>query len=129
MLKYVHIFRSYYRDKNLVSSSDRMARLASHLLSQHNFYPLYPPHKGICLDHGLFEQYGIMDCKPHILILPSNLRHFIKVIYFCRIRKLQYKLDCPDSDVPTIQISCKHRSTTSQFAPVDLCVLYVLSYT
>lgn len=58
-----------------------MGRLASHLLNQHNFYPLYPPHNGICIDHEIFEQYGVMECKPHILILPSNLRHFIKVIH------------------------------------------------
>ncbi|KAJ8925620.1 hypothetical protein NQ315_009464 [Exocentrus adspersus] len=74
-----------YQDKQPAGPVDRMGRLASHLLNQHSFYPLYPPHKGICLDHELFEQYGVMECKPHILILPSNLRHFIKNIEDCLV--------------------------------------------
>lgn len=66
-------------DKNPTGTTDRMGRMASHLLNQKNFYPLYPPNKEICIDHDLFNEFAIMPCKPHILILPSNLRHFVKV--------------------------------------------------
>ncbi|KAG5890210.1 hypothetical protein JTB14_028752 [Gonioctena quinquepunctata] len=74
-----------YLDKNPAGPSDRMGRMASHLLNQHSFYPLYPPSKGMCIDHDLLEQFGTLQCKPHILILPSNLRHFIKNIQDCLV--------------------------------------------
>ncbi|KAJ8977646.1 hypothetical protein NQ317_003624 [Molorchus minor] len=74
-----------YQDKNPLGMPDRLGRIASHLLHQHSFYPLYPPHKDVCIDHELFEQYGVLEVKPHILILPSNLRHFIKNIEDCLV--------------------------------------------
>lgn len=58
---------------------DRMSRLASHLLKQKCFYPLYPADDDICIDIELLYQYGIMNVKPHILILPSNFMFFAKV--------------------------------------------------
>lgn len=71
-----------------------MGRMASHLLNQKNFYPLYPPNKEMCIDHDLFKDFGVMSCKPHILILPSTLRHFVKVRKFdCHLfSKITYSL-------------------------------------
>lgn len=60
-------------------SGDRMSRLASHLISQQSFYPLFPPDEGVCVDYELLEQYATMDVIPHILIVPSNLKYFVKV--------------------------------------------------
>ncbi|CAG9813402.1 unnamed protein product [Phaedon cochleariae] len=73
------------RDKNSNGPVDRMGRMASHILNQHSFYPLYPPLKDMCIDHELLEQFGALHCKPHILVLPSNLRHFIKNIQDCLV--------------------------------------------
>nr|CAH7764680.1 unnamed protein product [Callosobruchus chinensis] len=72
-------------DKISQTTPDRLGRLASHLLKQHSFYPLYPPVKDLGIDHELFEQYGMIDTKPHVLITPSNLRHFVKNIDDCLV--------------------------------------------
>ncbi|CAH0551256.1 unnamed protein product [Brassicogethes aeneus] len=74
-----------YQDKTLSTPVDRLARLASHLLNQQSFYPLYPPNSEMNVDHELLEQHGIFECIPHILILPSTLRHFIKNINGCLV--------------------------------------------
>jgi len=59
-------------------SCDRMGRLARHLLSQRNFYPLYPPDESVPLDVELWADHAQMLITPHVLIVPSDLRHFIK---------------------------------------------------
>ncbi|XP_069682292.1 DNA polymerase alpha subunit B isoform X2 [Periplaneta americana] len=63
--------------------SDRLGRLASHILSQQAFYPLYPPVEEINIDMELWAKYGRLDVTPHILILPSDLRCFIKNLNGC----------------------------------------------
>ncbi|KAF2900356.1 hypothetical protein ILUMI_05838 [Ignelater luminosus] len=66
-------------------SGDRMSRLASHLISQQSFYPLFPADKELCVDHELLEQHAVMDVIPHILMVPSNLRYFMKQINGCTV--------------------------------------------
>ncbi|KAF5275015.1 hypothetical protein FQA39_LY06952 [Lamprigera yunnana] len=61
-------------------SGDRLGRLASHILCQQSFYPLYPPEENMCIDYELLEQYGQLNIAPHLLILPSKLQFFIKCI-------------------------------------------------
>ncbi|XP_067008644.2 DNA polymerase alpha subunit B isoform X2 [Anabrus simplex] len=63
--------------------ADRLGRLASHILSQQCFYPLYPPAEDMPLDLTLLEQYGHLGFTPHILVLPSDLRYFIKELFGC----------------------------------------------
>lgn len=58
--------------------TDRMGRLVRHMLSQRSFYPLYPPDESVPLDVELWAEHAQMPTTPHILILPSDLRHFIK---------------------------------------------------
>lgn len=62
------------------SSSDRMTRLASHLLAQRSFYPLFPPAQSTPLD--LTVAPGLLDLpwSPDILLLSSNLAPFVKVV-------------------------------------------------
>ncbi|XP_057655272.1 DNA polymerase alpha subunit B [Diorhabda carinulata] len=72
-------------DKESVIKSGRMERLISHLLSQKNLYPLYPPRKELNVDHVLLEQFGTLKNKPHILVLPSNLKNFIKEVNDCLV--------------------------------------------
>jgi len=61
--------------------SDTLGRIAGHILCQQSFYPLYPPAEEMNLDLELWARYASLDVTPHILILPSDLRCFIKVIY------------------------------------------------
>ncbi|XP_075222802.1 DNA polymerase alpha subunit B isoform X2 [Lycorma delicatula] len=62
---------------------DRLGRLAGHLLSQHNFYPLHPPPEDVSIDTALWENLCGLSVTPHILILPSDLRYFIKNVGDC----------------------------------------------
>ncbi|GAB4840572.1 hypothetical protein Ancab_021342 [Ancistrocladus abbreviatus] len=62
------------------SSVDRLSRLATHIISQHSFYPLYPPTEGVPLDFSIAPEALSIPSIPHILILPSDLSPFIKVL-------------------------------------------------
>ncbi|XP_077285664.1 DNA polymerase alpha subunit B [Arctopsyche grandis] len=64
---------------------DKMGRLASQLLNQQNFYPLYPPNPSMSLDTTLWSDYAALPFTPHILILPSDFRYFTKNINGCLI--------------------------------------------
>lgn len=57
----------------------RLRRIASHLVNQRSYYPLFPPNKSISVD--LKQQDGWkMPCKPDVLILPSKLAAFCSPI-------------------------------------------------
>ena len=58
---------------------DRMARLAAHVLGQRSFFPLFPAPPGLNLDCGLGGGLELA-CAPHLLILPSDLQPFAKVL-------------------------------------------------
>ncbi|XP_076042828.1 DNA polymerase alpha subunit B [Oratosquilla oratoria] len=58
--------------------SDRMCRLAKHLLAQQSMYPLYPPPLGVNIDHERCDLHARLPNSPHVLVLPSNLRGFIR---------------------------------------------------
>ncbi|GMH31083.1 hypothetical protein Nepgr_032926 [Nepenthes gracilis] len=62
------------------SSADRLSRLIKHILSQHSFYPLYPPAEDVPLDFSIAPETLNFSCSPQILILPSDLSPFIKVL-------------------------------------------------
>ncbi|TRY63678.1 hypothetical protein TCAL_16562 [Tigriopus californicus] len=62
------------------NSKDRIRRMASHLLQQRSFYPLYPPNVEMSIDFDKYEQYATLSVQPHILIVPSDLAHFFKSI-------------------------------------------------
>ncbi|XP_048732444.1 DNA polymerase alpha subunit B-like [Ostrea edulis] len=68
---------------NPPGASDRMARLAEHLLTQQNFYPLYPSPEDVNIDYEVFDLYSRMPSTPHVLILPSDLKQFTKDIKGC----------------------------------------------
>ncbi|CAO3692560.1 unnamed protein product [Umbelopsis ramanniana] len=60
-------------------ASDRLARLTRHILQQRSFYPMFPPALGDNLD--LLQMPHIqMDVTPDILILPSRLKSFAKIV-------------------------------------------------
>ncbi|KAL5762334.1 hypothetical protein ACOSP7_018598 [Xanthoceras sorbifolium] len=60
--------------------SDRMSRLANHILNQRSFYPSYPPAEGIPLDFSLAPEALSISSIPDIIILPSDMKYFIKVL-------------------------------------------------
>ncbi|XP_076233741.1 DNA polymerase alpha subunit B [Calliopsis andreniformis] len=62
------------------SGMDRLARLADHVLSQATFYPLYPPFPGLNLDTTLWKKYACFEQQPHIIILPSDVKYYCKVV-------------------------------------------------
>ncbi|XP_052184323.1 uncharacterized protein LOC127796292 isoform X2 [Diospyros lotus] len=61
-------------------SKQRLSRLANHILNQRSFYPLYPPMEGTPLDFSLAPEALQISSIPDILILPSDLAHFVKVL-------------------------------------------------
>ncbi|GER47328.1 DNA polymerase alpha subunit B [Striga asiatica] len=61
-------------------SKQRLANLAKHILSQQSFYPLYPPAKEVPLDFSFAEKALRFSLIPDILILPSDLAPFVKVL-------------------------------------------------
>ncbi|KAK4786138.1 hypothetical protein SAY86_002827 [Trapa natans] len=60
--------------------SDRMSRLAYHVLSQQSFYPLYPPAEDVPLDFSLAPDTLNFSLIPDILILPSDMKYFVKIV-------------------------------------------------
>uniref|UniRef100_A0A5B7C235 DNA polymerase alpha subunit B n=1 Tax=Davidia involucrata TaxID=16924 RepID=A0A5B7C235_DAVIN len=58
----------------------RLSTLANHILSQHSFYPLYPPIEGTPLDFSLAPEALQISSIPDILILPSDLAHFVRLL-------------------------------------------------
>lgn len=49
------------------------------LFELYSFYPLYPPVEEVNMDYEKFQSFGQMSVTPDVLILPSELRYFIKV--------------------------------------------------
>lgn len=60
--------------------SDRMSRLSNHILGQRSFYPLYPPAESVPLDFSLAPEALSISLIPDILILPSDMKYFVKVL-------------------------------------------------
>ncbi|GJQ71468.1 hypothetical protein Trydic_g11191 [Trypoxylus dichotomus] len=66
--------------------TDRISRLAAHILYQRNFYPIYPNREhSVPIDYECLLSDCTLDVKPHLLILPSTLRHFIKNVDGCLV--------------------------------------------
>lgn len=59
---------------------DKLSRLAGHTVMQQTYYPLWPPPPGVAVDAGLWNSYAQMSSSPHILIMPSNFRYFVKEV-------------------------------------------------
>ncbi|XP_054011711.1 DNA polymerase alpha subunit B isoform X1 [Hylaeus anthracinus] len=64
---------------------DRLGRLADHVLSQTTFYPLYPPFSGLNFDTTLWQNYACFEQQPHIIILPSDVRYYCKIVNECLV--------------------------------------------
>jgi len=61
----------------LNSTTDRKQKLCQHLINQRSFYPLFPPDTTANIDTSKYHQLKF-PYTPDILIVPSDLPHFIK---------------------------------------------------
>jgi len=50
-----------------------------HIVVVCSFYPLYPPHPDVPVDVEKFDVHCRLPVAPHVMVLPSDLRCFIKV--------------------------------------------------
>lgn len=60
------------------TGGDKLSRLAGHIISQQCYSPLWPAPQPV--DAALWAAYAQLPCTPHVLVLPSNFRYFVKVI-------------------------------------------------
>ncbi|XP_076015549.1 DNA polymerase alpha subunit B [Genypterus blacodes] len=65
------------------AGSDRFSRILKHMLTQKSYYPLYPPVEEVNMDYEKFQSFGQMPLTPDVLIIPSELRYFIKDVVGC----------------------------------------------
>ncbi|TMS17820.1 DNA polymerase alpha subunit B [Larimichthys crocea] len=65
------------------TGSDRFSRILKHMLTQRSYYPLYPPVEEVNMDYEKFQSFGQMPLTPDILIIPSELRYFVKDVAGC----------------------------------------------
>ncbi|CAK9291012.1 unnamed protein product, partial [Gordionus sp. m RMFG-2023] len=65
------------------TTTDRMGRLVKHIISHKSFYPLQPPSLDINIDYELLQKYALLPKTPHLIILPSDLKYFVKNIEDC----------------------------------------------
>uniref|UniRef100_A0A671QU50 DNA polymerase alpha subunit B n=1 Tax=Sinocyclocheilus anshuiensis TaxID=1608454 RepID=A0A671QU50_9TELE len=83
-----HMGAEEIMDLKRITSSDgtgteRFTRIMKHMLTQRSYYPLYPPAEEVNMDYDKFQQFSQMNLTPDILIVPSELRYFIKDVIGC----------------------------------------------
>ncbi|KNA16145.1 hypothetical protein SOVF_091810 [Spinacia oleracea] len=72
----------------------RLSRLATHILNQRSFYPLYPQAESVPLDFSIAPEALNISSIPHILILPSDLAPFVKVLSLNEEIEEQERVKC-----------------------------------
>uniref|UniRef100_A0A8C2FJJ2 DNA polymerase alpha subunit B n=1 Tax=Cyprinus carpio TaxID=7962 RepID=A0A8C2FJJ2_CYPCA len=65
------------------TGTERFSRIMKHMLTQRSYYPLHPPAEEVNMDYDKFQQFSQMNLTPDILIVPSELRYFIKDVIGC----------------------------------------------
>lgn len=55
-----------------------------------SYYPLYPQVEEVNVDYEKFQSFGQMPLTPDILIIPSELRYFIKVLVGSLPRNIKF---------------------------------------
>lgn len=62
---------------------DKVKRALNALFHQKTFYPLNPSPDEVPIDYDLLNQHGKIDILPNIMIVPSDLKCFIRDINSC----------------------------------------------
>lgn len=65
------------------TGSDRFSRILKHMLTQRSYYPMYPPAEEVNVDYEKFQSFGQMPLTPDVLIVPSEMRYFVKDVVGC----------------------------------------------
>ncbi|XP_037833291.1 DNA polymerase alpha subunit B isoform X2 [Kryptolebias marmoratus] len=65
------------------TGSDRFSRILKHILTQRSYYPLYPPVEELNMDYEKFQSFGLLPLTPDVLVVPSELRYFVKDVVGC----------------------------------------------
>ncbi|XP_013192092.2 DNA polymerase alpha subunit B isoform X3 [Amyelois transitella] len=68
---------------SLGTTGDKQSRLAAHILWQRGHYPLLGA--ALSADAMLWSVHAQLNVTPHVLVLPSNFRYFIKEVEGCVI--------------------------------------------
>ncbi|NXA43918.1 DPOA2 polymerase, partial [Eudromia elegans] len=63
--------------------SDRFTRILKHVLTQRSYYPLFPPAEELNVDYETFRVHAALPVTPHVLVVPSELRYFVKDVLGC----------------------------------------------
>ncbi|CAO1425697.1 unnamed protein product [Diamesa tonsa] len=63
------------------AGGDKIRRFVNYLFHQKSFYPLYPPK--ISTDLKLLHEYGTINKIPNILVVPSDLKYYMRDINNC----------------------------------------------
>ena len=66
----------------------------------YSYYPLYPPHPDVPVDVEHFDIHCRLPVTPHLMILPSDLRCFIKVIWLILWLIAIVVVHCPQKSEP-----------------------------
>lgn len=68
------------------NAGERMHRAINHLFNQASFYPICPPaDENMSYDSNLAQKYAQLKQLPNVLILPSDQRHFIRLVNDCLV--------------------------------------------
>uniref|UniRef100_A0A3Q4M7W5 DNA polymerase alpha subunit B n=1 Tax=Neolamprologus brichardi TaxID=32507 RepID=A0A3Q4M7W5_NEOBR len=65
------------------TGSDKFSRILKHMLTQRSYYPLYPPADDLNMDYEKLQSFGQMPLTPDILVVPSEMRYFVKDVVGC----------------------------------------------
>ncbi|XP_047537222.1 DNA polymerase alpha subunit B [Vanessa atalanta] len=66
---------------SLGMGGDKLARLAGHVCAQQSYCPLWPA--PLAADAALWAAHAQLPAAPHVLLLPSNFRYFVKEVNGC----------------------------------------------
>ncbi|KAM3962543.1 DNA polymerase alpha subunit B isoform 2-T2 [Aphomia sociella] len=64
-------------------AGDKLSRLCAHVLQQQSLAPLWPPPTSQPCDAALWAAHAQLPGSPHLLLLPSNFRYFVKEVNGC----------------------------------------------
>ncbi|CAM8912938.1 unnamed protein product [Rhodiola kirilowii] len=76
------------------STWDGRSKLANHIIAQRSFYPLYPPAEDVPLDMSFAPEALDIPSVPDILILPSDLAPFVKVLSLGEDNDVEKQVKC-----------------------------------
>ncbi|XP_061900169.1 DNA polymerase alpha subunit B isoform X2 [Entelurus aequoreus] len=65
------------------TGSDRFSRIVKHMLTQRSYYPLHPPAEELNMNYEKFQSFGLMTLTPDVLVIPSEMRYFVKDVIGC----------------------------------------------